>query len=71
MTDDERAVIMQEAKVRIRAKAFANRLRSEGWAEWIPQADMDWLKDSEIQAYKDTLAAHGCKQRLDFRWERK
>lgn len=61
---------LREAKVRVRAKAFARHLRSEGWAEPIPSEDVDWLEDSEIQAYKDILMAQGCMQRSDFKWER-
>ena len=60
---------LRAAKMRIRAKAFATRLRTERWAESIPDADIDWLKDSEIQAYKDVLIARGCVQRTDFKWE--
>jgi hypothetical protein len=60
---------MQEAKVRVRAKAFASHLRTEGWAELIPEVDQEWLQDSEIQLYRSTLISCGCIQRPDMRWE--
>lgn len=67
MTPEQR---LREAKVRVRAKEFARRLRSEGWAEPIPSEDEDWLEDSEFPLYKATLKAYGCTQRPDFKWER-
>lgn len=60
---------LRAAGVRVRAKKFADHLRTERWAEAIPDADIDWLQDSEIQAYKDVLIARGCMQRPDFKWE--
>lgn len=62
--------IKRAALVRVRAKAFARRLRSEGWAEPIPDVDVDWLQDAEIEAYKDVLRGLQCVQRPDFKWER-
>lgn len=62
--------IKRAALVRVRAKAFARRIRSEGWAEPIPDADGDWLQDDEIETYKDVLRSHQCVQRPDFKWER-
>jgi len=67
----EKEAVLQAARVRVRAKAFARYLRSENWAASIPEADVEWLQDSEIQLYKDTLTAHGCVQRPDFKWERR
>lgn len=64
-----RKVAMRAASVRVRAKKFADHLRSERWAEGIPDADIEWLKDEEIQSYKDVLIAKGCVQRKDFKWE--
>lgn len=65
--------IPKEAKraalVRIRAKKFADHLRSERWAENIPDEDIDWLKDEEIKDYKQVLLAKGCRQRADMKWE--
>lgn len=62
--------VKRAALVRVRAKAFAKRLRSEGWAEAIPDADVDWLQDDEIETYKDVLRSQRCVQRADFKWER-
>jgi hypothetical protein len=63
---------LEDAKVRVRAKAFANRLRSEGYAEFIPVEDIEWLSirsDADLSLYKDTLKSKGCVQRQDLRWE--
>ena len=60
---------LRAAKVRVRAKKFAERLRTERWAESIPDADIDWLKDEEIETYKGVLRAKSCVQRKDFKWE--
>lgn len=61
---------IRAAKVRVRAKDFANRLRSERWAETIPDADVEFLKtDEELAAYKQVLISKGCVQRPDFKWE--
>jgi hypothetical protein len=62
---------LEDAKVRVRAKAFAARLRSNNWAEFIPVEDGDFLCDSDerIKLYKDTLKSKGCVQRQDLRWE--
>ena len=62
---------LEDAKVRVRAKAFANRLRNDNWAEFIPVEDGDFLCDSDerIKLYKDTLKSKGCVQRQDLRWE--
>ena len=64
-----RKVAMRAASVRVRAKKFAEHLRSERWAESIPDADIDWLKDEEIQSYMDVLIARGCVLRKDSKWE--
>lgn len=60
---------LRAAKVRVRARKFANHLRSERWAESIPDDDIEWLKDEEIETYKGVLRAKGCVQRKDFKWE--
>lgn len=60
---------VRAAGVSLRAKAFAMHLRTERWAESIPDADIDWLKDDEIHAYKQVLISKGCVQRPDFKWE--
>jgi hypothetical protein len=62
--------VKRAALLRVRAKAFARRLRSEGWAEAIPDEDVEWLKDDEIETYKDVLRQQRCVQRPDFKWER-
>lgn len=71
MTPEEKEKALEDAKVRVRAKRFAERLRSEGWAEFIPVEDGDWLCDSDdrIKLYKETLKSKGCVQRQDLRWE--
>lgn len=60
---------LRASQVRIRAKKFADHLRSERWAEGIPDADVEWLKDEELEAYKNVLRSKGCVQRPDFKWE--
>jgi hypothetical protein len=63
---------LEGAKVRVRAKAFANRLRNDNWAEFIPVEDIEWLSirsDADLILYKDTLKSKGCVQRQDLRWE--
>jgi len=66
---------LEDAKVRVRAKKFADRLRSEvGWAEFLSEEDEQWLSmlpDEKLKLYKDTLQSKGCGQRPDKRWEHK
>lgn len=58
------------ALIRSRAKKFAGQLRMSRMAEFIPEEDQEWLKDDEIQAYKDVLIQQGCVMREhDWRWE--
>ena len=61
---------LRAASVRVRAKAFANRLRSERWAESIPEEDIDFCTDEELQEYMCVLRAKSCVQRTsDSKWE--
>jgi hypothetical protein len=72
MSDTTQQQRIEEARVRVRAKKFADRLRSEGWAEFIPEEDDQWLStlpDDKLKLYKETLQNKGCTQRPDKRWE--
>ena len=63
---------LEDAKVRVRAKAFANQLRNDNWAEFIPEDDINWLSmlpDDKFQLYKETLISKRCVVREDNRWE--
>lgn len=73
--------VMRAAKVRVRAKRFANQLRSERWAESIPAEDINWIESTTanelefkqmLDLYKETLIARSCVMRNhDFKWEAK
>lgn len=61
----------REALIRVRAKKFADHLRRERWAESIPDEDIDFCTDEELQLiYKPVLISKDCIQRAsDWKWE--
>ncbi len=62
---------IRNAHIRVRAKKFALQLHTEGWAELIPNEDVEFCTDDEMTTtYKQTLIAKRCKQRaIDGKWE--
>lgn len=70
MSDKTFAEQLEDAKVRVRAKAFACRLRRDNWAEFIPTEDCNsFTGQSQLDLYTETLMAKRCVQREDNRWE--
>lgn len=63
---DVRAVLL-----RSRARKFATEVKSSNMACTIPDEIIDWLKDEEIEEFREALKRFGLVQRKDFYWERK
>ena len=72
MTNDIRNPINREILVRAKARRFATEIKSNpGWATRVPDATFDWLRDSELQPFREWLLAFGLRQRADGLWEEK
>lgn len=55
--------------VRRKARLFALEVKKLNLALKLGDEIIDWLKDDEIQDFKDHLSRFGLVQRDDFLWE--
>lgn len=65
-TEAERRALL----VRSKARKFAAMVRDQNMAFSIPEDVFDWLKDDEIEPFKDCCKQFRIVQRPDLRWER-
>jgi len=59
----------ERVQARRAAKEFARRVRTERWAEKIPD-EWDALSDEQIALAMSMLPSLGLSRRRDMRWER-
>lgn len=71
---DEMAIEQQrqhELLVRRAARKFAHEVKESNMALKLPDNIIDWLKDEDIEPFKEYLKSFGLVQRKqDYRWER-
>lgn len=56
--------------VKAKARKFAKRVKeTHGFALIVPNEIIDWLRDDEVETFKQCLRNFGLVQRADFKWE--